>query len=140
MRAVLDPNVIISALLSPEGAPARTLLAWQRGLFELVVSAGLLAELQRALAYPKLRSRVDPGAAAELVDWLTRNATLANDPAEALARSADPGDDYLLPLAAAERAMLVSGDKHLLALAEQLPILSPARFLELVESPAGRDR
>jgi uncharacterized protein len=134
VRAVLDPNVIISALLSPEGVPARTLLAWQRGLFELVVSAGLLAELQRALTYPKLRSRIDPPAAAELIEWLTRNATLAEDPVDAPARSADPGDDYLLALAAAERTMLVSGDKHLLSLAERLPILSPARFLELVES------
>jgi putative PIN family toxin of toxin-antitoxin system len=135
VRAVLDPNVIISALLSPEGAPARTLLAWQQGLFELVISAGLLAELQRALAYPKLRSRIDPGAAAELIEWLTRNATLAEDPVEAPVRSADAGDDYLLALAAAERAMLVSGDKHLLALSEQLPISRPVRFLELVESP-----
>lgn len=133
MRAVLDPNVVISALLSPEGAPARTLLAWQRGLFELIVSTGLLAELKRALAYPKLRSRIDPQAAAELIKWLTRNATVVEDPIEAPARSADPGDDYLLALAAVERAMLVSGDKHLLQLADQQPILPPARFLELIQ-------
>jgi len=133
VRAVLDPNVVISALLSPEGAPARTLLAWQRGLFELIVSAGLLAELERALAYPKLRSRIDPRDAAELIEWLTRNATFVEGPIEVPARSADPGDDYLLALAAAERAMLVSGDKHLLQLAEQQPILPPARFLELLE-------
>ncbi len=137
MRAVLDPNVIVSAALSPEGPPARILLAWQRGLFELIVSAGLLAELRRALAYPKLRARIDADAAAELVAWLANNATLAEDPAEAPVRSADPGDDYLIALAAAERTVLVSGDKHLLALAERLPILSPARFGELIN--AGRD-
>jgi hypothetical protein len=51
-----------------------------------------------------------------------------------------PGDDYLIALAAAERAMLVSGDKHLLALAEQLPILPPTRFLELVDDVAEPDR
>lgn len=133
MRAVLDPNVIISALLSPDGAPARALLAWQHGLFELIVSARLLAELRRALAYPKLRSRVDRHAATELADWLTRSATLVQDPADTPARSADPGDDYLLALAAHEQAMLVSGDKHLLALADELPIVRPARFLELIE-------
>ncbi len=140
LRAVLDPNVVISALLSPEGAPARTLLAWQRGLFELIVSSALLAELERALAYPKLRSRIDRQAAAELIEWLTRNATIAEDPIDAPARSADSGDDYLIALAAAERAILVSGDKHLLALAEQLPILPPARFLELVNDVAEPDR
>ncbi len=133
VRAILDPNVIISALLSPGGAPARTLQAWQRGLFELIVSQGLLAELERALVYPKLRSRIDPQAAAELIEWLTRNATVAEDPSEAPARSADPGDDYLLALATDQRAVLVSGDKHLLALSEQQPILPPAGFLELIQ-------
>jgi putative PIN family toxin of toxin-antitoxin system len=136
VRAVLDPYVIISAALSREGAPARVLLAWQQGIFELIVSAALLAELGRALSYPKLRSRVDEPAAAELVDWLTRNATLAKDSPDAPAGSADPNDDYLLALAAAEQAILVSGDKHLLALAQELPILAPAPFLALIERPA----
>ncbi len=133
MRAVFDPNVIISAALSPAGAPAGVLLAWQQGAFELVVSAALLAELERALSYPKLRSRVDERAAAELVDWLTRSATLAADSTDAPVGSADPNDDYLLALAAAEQAILVSGDKHLLDLAEELPILAPAPFLALIE-------
>jgi predicted nucleic acid-binding protein len=44
--------------------------------------------------------------------------------------SADPGDDYLLALAEAERAVLVSGDRHLHALAGQLPILAPRAFLD----------
>lgn len=38
MRAVLDPNVLVSALLSPTGTPARIVLAWAEGRFELVVS------------------------------------------------------------------------------------------------------
>jgi uncharacterized protein len=137
VRAVLDPNVIISALLSPRGAPARVLNAWQRGLFELVVSTALLAELRRALSYPKLRKRVDERSTVELIDWLTRAATLVEDPTEAPAHSADPGDDYLLALAAGARAMLVSGDKHLLALRQALPILPPAGFLALLEPSAS---
>ena len=47
---------------------------------------------------------------------------------------ADPGDDYLIALAGAERAVLVSGDKHLLDRAERLPVLSAAQFLNLLES------
>jgi len=49
VRAVLDPNVIISALLSPFGTPARILRAWREGAFELVASALLIAALERAL-------------------------------------------------------------------------------------------
>jgi predicted nucleic acid-binding protein len=55
LHAILDANVLIAALLSPRGSPARLLRAWMNGAFELIVSPGLLAELERALAYPKLR-------------------------------------------------------------------------------------
>jgi predicted nucleic acid-binding protein len=48
-------------------------------------------------------------------------------------RSAEAGDDYLIALAEAERAVLVSGDKHLLDLADHVPVLSAAQFLNLLE-------
>ena len=47
-------------------------------------------------------------------------------------RSADPGDDYLIALASAHRAALVSGDKHLLSLSSKIPVFSPRDFLELL--------
>jgi predicted nucleic acid-binding protein len=50
VRAVLDTNVLISAFLSPQAAPARAIRAWLDGRFELIVSPLLLAELERALA------------------------------------------------------------------------------------------
>jgi putative PIN family toxin of toxin-antitoxin system len=131
VRAVLDPNVIISALLSPDGAPAQALLAWLRGEFELVVSPLLLAELERALAYPKLRKRIEPQDAHHIIELLSSSANSAADPEEApRVRSRDPGDDYLIALASSSSALLVSGDGHLLELDKALPILSPARFLE----------
>jgi predicted nucleic acid-binding protein len=45
-------------------------------------------------------------------------------------RNADPGDDYLIALAEQEQAVLVSGDKHLLALGEELPIETARAFLD----------
>jgi len=134
LRAVLDPNVIISGLLSPEGSPARTLLAWQRSEFELVASPLLLAELERALSYPKLRRRIPTDEAQAVLEWLARSATIMPDPeGPPPVRSVDPGDDYLLALASSESAVLVSGDDHLLSLAGELPIRSPASFLALLE-------
>ncbi|HEY1451042.1 MAG TPA: putative toxin-antitoxin system toxin component, PIN family, partial [Solirubrobacteraceae bacterium] len=112
MRAVLDANVIISGVLSPEGAPARLLVAWREGAFELIVSPKLLAELDRAFAYPKLRSRVGSDQAQSLLDWLGHLASLVEDVDEAPVRSVDPADDYLLALAGSGDALLVSGDKH----------------------------
>lgn len=133
VRAVLDVNVLISAILSPTGAPARLLLAWQAGQTELVVSPALLAELARALGYPKLRRLIPAADADSFVAWLERSAIPAPDADRGSpGRSVDPGDDYLLALAADQRAVLVSGDRHLLALAEDFPVLSPARFLAML--------
>lgn len=51
-RVVVDPNVLISARLSPGGTPARLLTAWMEGQFELVVSPALLVELTGVLDRP----------------------------------------------------------------------------------------
>ncbi len=140
MRAVLDVNVLISAILSPRGSPARLLLAWQVGAFELVVSPALLAELTRALTYPKLARLIPAADAAAFVTWIARSAVLAADPGVAPpVRSADPNDDYLVALAAAERAVIVSGDRHLTVLADRLPVRTPAEFLVVLE-PTGEVR
>lgn len=133
MQAVLDPNVVISGLLSHDGSPARILLAWQEGRSELIVSPLLLGELKRALAYPKLRSRISRRDAEAVLQWLSQSATAVDDPREAPpVRSEDPGDDYLIALAAEQHAALVSGDKHLLALAGRIPVYSPREFVDLV--------
>jgi putative PIN family toxin of toxin-antitoxin system len=133
VRAILDPNVIISALLAGEGTPAKVLRAWLDGRFDLIVSALLLEELERALAYPKLAGRIKPEETTALVEWLQREAILVDDPAEPpTSRSEDPGDDYLLALAESEKAALVSGDRHLLALTSELPVLTPREFLVIV--------
>jgi uncharacterized protein len=130
VRAVLDPNILIAATLSATGAPAQLVSRWLAGEFELVVSETLLAELERALAYPKLRRRVSTSEAAAFVRLLRGAARLAPDPPDPARRSADRGDDYLLALAEAERAVLVSGDQHLLALADELPIHTARAFVE----------
>jgi predicted nucleic acid-binding protein len=56
---------------------------------------------------------------------------MAADPADPPSvRSADSDDDYLIALAESRRAILVSGDKHVLDLADQIPVLEPALFLK----------
>jgi putative PIN family toxin of toxin-antitoxin system len=135
VRAVLDPNVVISGLISREGAPAQLLSSWRVGRFELVVSPLLIEELRRALGYPKLRRRLSAVDAETAILWLTGAATPAPDTTtDPPVRSSDPGDDYLIALAAEQRAALVSGDRHLLDLEQRIPVYSPRDFLELIES------
>jgi putative PIN family toxin of toxin-antitoxin system len=139
MRAVLDPNVLISAVLSRGGSPAEVLRRWRSGAYEVIVSAALLDELSRALAYPRVRRRVTAEEARTLLALLRREARLLDDPADPPPlRSPDPGDDYLIALAAAAQAVIVSGDRHLLGLAGSAPVFSPTEFLALLDSaPSG---
>ena len=139
MRAVLDPNVLISALLSPKGAPARILLAWRAGAFEMVVSEALIDETRRALDYPRLRRLVPAAAASSYVAMILESAVLGADPHPypLMVRSRDPDDDYLLALAADAGALLVTGDGDLLELAGEVPIHTPASFLGLIPDGAG---
>ena len=128
MRAVLDVNVLISALLAPTGASAALLRRWLAGEFDLVVSEKLLAELDRAIGYPKVRSRVSSKEAEAFIELLRRTATLADDPPSAARLSRDPGDDYLLAVARSTAAVLVTGDQDLLAV-KDAPVASPRAFL-----------
>ena len=67
----------------------------------LLVSPLLLAELRRALGYPKLARLVPPADADALVALLGRTAAVAaNPPGPPPGRSADPDDDYPVTLAA----------------------------------------
>ncbi|MBA2522563.1 MAG: putative toxin-antitoxin system toxin component, PIN family [Solirubrobacterales bacterium] len=134
MRAVLDPNVLISAVLSENGPPAELLRRWQRGEFDLVISAELVAELARALAYPKLRKLVPEAVAAAYVDMVRESGSM-NERIGAIpaVRSRDPGDDYLIALAMAADALLISGDADLLSLADRAPIETPRQFLQRLE-------
>ena len=138
MRAVLDPNILIAALLSRSGAPGQIVARWPAGEFELVVSESLLAELERALAYPKLRARISPEEATEFTSVLAHAAILAPDAPTSAGRSAGPDDDYLLGLAETARAVLVSGDRHLLKLGDELPIQNARTFLEALERGSAR--
>ncbi len=108
------------------------------GAYDMVASPPLLAELERALAYPKIRRRIPVSDAAAAVGLIERQARVGDDPDEPpLVRSPDPGADYLIALAAAARAVLVSGDRHVLGLDPSLPIHSPAPFLARLGEGAG---
>jgi len=133
VRAVLDPNVVISGLLSPKGAPAQVLSSWSEGRLEVIVSPLLIEELRRALTYRKLRRYISVEDGEAAVRWLEAGARRVEDPAgDPPLRSSDHGDDYLVALAAVQRAALVSGDRHLLELSGTIPVYSPRDFLELI--------
>lgn len=126
MRAVLDANVFVSAAISSAGPPAALFTALRRGDFECITNGALLSEVVRVLNSPKLRNRRP--AEHDLQDIIS-----------ALVHSAhfvpgDPGDDYLVALAREWRAALVTGDRHLLDMPDLPAVMTPRRFLDLLEA------
>ena len=132
IRVVLDTSVLVSALLSPAGAPADILRGWADGRFDVIVCPAQLFELERALAYPKLSSYITAEEAAEYASSIERRAVVAEDPVNAGQVTRDPNDAYIVALARdAGVHVIVSGDKDLLDLElEDIRTLSPRAFLD----------
>ncbi len=138
LRAVLDTNVLVSGLISPNGAPARLVRAWRERKFELVISPPILEELAEVLQRDKIRryyEHVDRDLARRYVAGLRRFATLVPGKVRVQGVCPDPGDDKFVAAALEAGAdCIVSGNNHLLALKEcqGVKILRPAEFLALL--------
>ncbi len=131
MRAVLDVNVIISTSLNRNGSPAKVIQAWLQGIFDIVVSLKVLEELERALKYRKLQKYITISETDELVELFRSEGSLVEDPKVSPSIcSKDPDDDYVISLALSTQSVIVSGDSHLLALSDEIPVNSPADVLE----------
>lgn len=127
-RVVLDTNAVVSALLFRSGQLGWLRRGWETGRVVPVVSATTVAELVRALAYPKFK----------LTEEETKNVLASYmENAEAVAKvdariripeCRDPDDRMFLRLAYAARVdALATGDEDLLDLADasRIPILTP---------------
>jgi putative PIN family toxin of toxin-antitoxin system len=131
IRAVLDTNVLVSALLFENGRLSWLRSSWQSSqVIPLLVQPTAL-ELLRVLAYPKFKllPQERDQLLGDLLPWcetwrgpiMSSNHTVR-----------DGHDQVFLDLALTAQAdALVSGDGDLLALKEQVPalmILTPAEF------------
>jgi putative PIN family toxin of toxin-antitoxin system len=130
-RVILDPAVLIAALISARGAPRALLAAWMDGAFELLVSPKVLGELARVLKRPKVRPYVRDHEARAFIALLERFATVCPDAASPPRVAPDARGAYLFALARSQAAdFLVSGDAHLCRLKNtQPPVLTPRSFL-----------
>ncbi|MFT3813310.1 MAG: putative toxin-antitoxin system toxin component, PIN family [Acidovorax sp.] len=112
MRIVVDTNLLISALLAEASLPARLVLLWRQGRFELVSSAEQLDELMRVTRYAKVRERLSPALAGRLINQLREVASMTGK-LPVVTACADPFDNYLLAMAEAANAdFLLTGDKR----------------------------
>lgn len=131
MRAVVDPGVLVAALISPVGAPAHVVRMARDRIVDLVVSPHLLAELTEVLHRPRFRRYFELDEADEYVQGLARLAITVGDPLGQDRITRDSDDDYLVRLARAAGAdALVSGDRDLLDAPVADVVLTPAELVE----------
>lgn len=135
MRAILDTNVIVSAIYFG-GVPARILGAWGLESFELVVSPLILDE------YEEVCERMQPVAPdvrySPVLSLIRARATIvvAHQTGEPLSRDRD--DDKFIECAMmfeSPRPCIVTGDKDLLVVDRRsdIRIFTPRTFLAELE-------
>jgi putative PIN family toxin of toxin-antitoxin system len=135
MRVILDTNILLSALLSPVGTPAKLLDAWERKMFTLVACDQLIAELRSVASRPFFKARLRNSAVELLAAGLRDFSFFCNELPDGPV-APDPKDSYLLAMAELRQAdFLVSGDKELLSLKnhKNTRIITPAAMIELLD-------
>src|SRR5260363_166718 len=115
-RAVIDTNLVLSALVFAQGRLTPLRQAWQYGRCRPLVSKATVAELMRVFAYPKFK--------------------LTSDEPFEMPLCRDPFDLPFLQLATAGKAdYLVTGDADLLCLSDQFvpPIITADDFMKMLD-------
>jgi uncharacterized protein len=139
IRAVLDTNVIVSALLQPAGAPARVFLLAIGGPVQLCVSGNVYAEYEEVIRRPRLR-RTETVITSTL-DTIREKGFWVR-PVDTIRACSDPDDDIFLECAAAAQAdYLVTGNiRHFPSSWIKTRIVTPRLFLDLLSGDAAPDQ
>ncbi len=141
IRVVLDTNVFVSALLTPESPPARILELALEGKLRLVLSPGIIKEIALVLQYPRVKKalrkrRLTSKEVEEAIFKILKTAAITPGTVVAEGISRDPADDMILSGAAEGQAdFIISGDQDLTCLEsfEGIRIVNPTTFLRLIE-------
>jgi putative PIN family toxin of toxin-antitoxin system len=141
LRVVLDTNVFVSGLISPQGYPAAILKALRSGQFTLLSSPPVNEEIIEVLNRPRIRDRYGIGDRIFDVSFiLWEVAELVLHLPEVKVCS-DPDDDKFLATAVGGKAdYLVTGDiADLLHLREYkgVTVVSPRDFISRLKTHSG---
>lgn len=143
MRAVVDTNILVRAVIKPQGSvgPVLQRLRWRE--YTLLLSRATLDELVDVLHRPRLQAKY--GLSESALRAVIRLVVLRSElvqPDEPVVVCRDPKDDKFLEVALAGQAgVIVSGDEDLLILDPYagIPIVSPSRFLAMLDRAAENE-
>jgi uncharacterized protein len=141
MRAVIDTNILVRAMLKPEGSvgPVVDFLRDRRYVF--LYSEATLNELIAVLSRPRMVHKYGLTAAEveALCALVIRRGELV-EPDRSITACRDPKDNKFLEVAVAGKAdVIVTGDEDLEVLDpfEGISMIRPAKFLHLLRQSQG---
>ena len=131
---VLDTNVFVSGLLSPNGVPGLILARFRSGHFDIATSKDQIREIQNVLRRPSLVRAIPKGTNREVLRFFLKFKRLTKvcTPPRLPWDFGDRDDHFLLDLAVHAKAhFLVTGDKPLrkLMLVGQCAVITPIEFI-----------
>lgn len=134
-RAVLDTNIVLSALVYAQGRLAPLRQAWQQSHCHPLASSTTMAELIRVLNYPKFKLAHDEQQEllADYLPYCTAVKIPVKPPKTPPCR--DPYDVPFLELAVVGKAdYLVTGDQDILSLGlgARCKIVTAEQFLRML--------
>ena len=116
IRVVIDANQFISALLKPGSLPDAVMRLVREEKLLLIITEPICAEINRVLAYPKIRCRL-AASDDDLRRFMAKIRAVAVFTAGTLELpplSADPDDTkYLVCAIEGDANFIISGDHHL---------------------------
>jgi hypothetical protein len=130
-RVVIDTNVVVSGLLFV-GVPGKLIALWKGGRIRPLASKEIIDEYLRVLAYTKFQLSEQEINYLLYQEILPYFEIIGTKPGPGIVKQ-DPSDDMFIHCAAAGKAnMIISGDRHLLALKSygRIKILTPSQFLK----------
>ena len=134
MNIVIDTNVVISAILFG-GVPGKLIDLWKTRRILPLITAEIMAEYIRVLAYPKFELSEDEINYILHQEILPFFKAVKSVPGSSIIET-DPDDDKFIQCAEAGKAkIIISGDRHLLALKsyKNIEIKTPNQFIKIID-------
>jgi len=131
IRVVIDTNVLVSALLREDGAPAAVLMLAVSGKVQMCVSDAVYGEYDEVIRRPRFKR--SPAVIDAALQWIRKHAHWV-EPKARVAECSDPDDDIFLECAQAARAgYLVTGNlRHFPREWRRTKVIGPRQLIEIV--------
>jgi putative PIN family toxin of toxin-antitoxin system len=136
IRAVIDTNVLASAIAHANSVPGVLIELWRQERFELLLSETILTELRRTLRRPYFVDNTSAEDRNTALALLESGSERIRIPAILARVATHPEDDLILATAVQGQAQyLVTGDRQLQLLGSHagVAIVSPRAFLDALD-------